>query len=711
MRPAHKARLLGHTAAIALMLPGLAVAQTTDTLLEPIVIEGATGLGPVGGAANPATQAGAKTATPVTEVPQSVSVVGSEDLRAANVSKLDEALGYVAGVQGAPFGHDSDTNWYYLRGFDATQTGIFQDGLPHYSYGFGGFFIDPFAVERIEVLKGPASVLYGGSSPGGLLNYVTKAPTGTAGTEVEVGVDENGRAWTSVDTNTAERDGVAYRFSGKLERVDGYGAFDPGFHGYIAPSVRMDFGATDVTLSASYTRVDEDHVGGSWLPYFGTVKSVPFGFIDRDFNTSDPEFDWYRRDQVLVSALVEHDFGNGWSLSNTTRLGWSDIDESAPYGNGWVSGGPQPVGDDFRLNRVFFQHQTETRTLLNDTRVERTFTLGAVEHRVMAGLDLKWFEMDQTQGVTPWPQPTPPISVTDPQYGGQPFIPTAPYLDNTIMSKQAGLYLQDQIRWGDGWIATLNGRFDVSEIEADGAPAFKQSQNRASWRAGIARQFANGMTPYASYATYFNPVLDTLSNGQVAKAETGDQFELGLKWAPTGTNALFTVAVFDITRQNVLQSNTVFTRQQFGEVSSRGIEFEGKGEIASGLTLTAAATALDVQVEEGNQPEWVGNTPYPVIENFASLKLSYEVPQAPGLTVSGGVRYLGSSWADNTNENKVPSQTLLDAGASYDFGQGWNANFAVSNLTDETYVSSCNGINACYYGDGRKASLAIRKSF
>lgn len=709
MRHMSKAGLLGHTAAIALLLPALGHAQTASDgaaiLLQPIIVDAQTGTGPVNGVANPATQAGSKSDTPITEIPQSVSVVGAEVIRAGNIGKLDEALGYVAGVQGAPFGHDSDTNWYYLRGFDATQTGIFQDGLPHYSYGFGGFYIDPFAVERIEVLKGPASVLYGGSSPGGLLNYVTKAPTGVEGGELEVGADENGRAWTSVDVNTATINGVAYRFTGKLERVDGYGAFDPGFHGYLAPSVKMSFGETDVTLSASYTNINEDHVGGSWLPYYGTVKAAPFGYIDRDFNTSDPEYDWYKRDQVLLSSLVEHDFGNGWSLSNTTRFGWSDIDESSPYGNGYV------VGDPTSLNRVFFQHQTDTKTILNDTRVERTFLLGNVEHRLMFGMDLKWFEMDQVQGTTFWQQPTPPISVTDPQYGGQPFIPVTPYLDNTITSKQAGLYVQDQIRWGDGWIATLNGRFDASEVEADGSPAFKQSQNRASWRAGIAKEFANGMVPYASYATYFNPVLDTLSNGEVAKAETGDQVEVGLKWAPTGTNALFTVALFDITRQNVLQSDTLFLKQQFGEVTSRGIEFEGKGEIAEGLTLTAAATAMDVKVQEGNEADWVGKTPYPVVERLASLKLDYEVPSVAGLTVSGGIRYQGSSWADNANTLEVPSQTLLDAGASYDFGQGWNVNFAVSNLTDETYVSSCNGANTCYYGDGRKASVALRKSW
>jgi len=697
------ARFLGQTALAALpaLVPFAASAQAL-TELEPILVEAGddTGTGPVAGKANPATQAGSKTATPVTEIPQSVSVIGAEVLQARNLSKIDEAFGYTAGVIGAPYGYDSDTNWHFIRGFSSTSTGVFQDGLAHYAYGFGGFYIDPYAIERIEVLKGAASVLYGGANPGGLVNYVSKVPTGTTGGSAEVGVNEEGRAWAGIDSNGVTEGGLAYRLIGKVARVDGNGAFDEGFHGILAPSLSFTTEAgTEVTLLASYTKVDEDHTGGAWLPYVGTVVSGSFGRIDRDFNTGEPALDWYEREQFLATGIFRHDFGNGWTLTNTSRAGWSDIDESAPYGYA-LNAATNSVA------RINFAHQTETRTVLSDTRLETTLQTGALEHRLMAGLDLKWFEMSQVQAASLATD----LSLTNPVYGTPQAPLPAPYIDSTVTQQQAGLYVQDQIRWGNGWIGTLNGRHDVVKTESEGAPEFDSTDRETSWRLGLARQFEGGLTPYASYATYFNPQLGTLSNGAPRQAETGEQYEIGVKWAPTGRNLLVTLAAFDLTRENVVQTNGMLTNQ-LGTVRARGLELEAVGELAQGLTVTAAYTDMDVEVEEGNDPTTEGKTPYSTIERFASLGLSYKLPQVPGLTVSGGVRYLGSSWADNANTLKVPSVTLYDAGVSYDLAEGWNANVAVSNLTDETYVASCQGASSCFYGDGRKASLVLRKAW
>lgn len=703
------ARILGQTALVALLLPaGLTAARAQDTvlpsgeiLLDELTIErGDGGTGPVNGRVDAATLTGSKTAVPVTEIPQSVSIIGAEELEAANANKIDSVLGYVAGVQGAPYGFDSDTNWHFIRGFQTTATGVYQDGLQHYSYGFGGYYIDPFLVERIEVLRGAASVLYGGSSPGGLLNYVSKTPTGIDATEAEIGVDEEGRAWTGLDMNRVTEGGLAYRLTGKVERVDGNGAFDAGFHGVLAPSLSFttDDG-TDITVIASYTKVDEDHAGGSWLPYVGTVEDGDFGRIDRDFNTSEPSLDWYEREQFMLTGIISKDFG-AWTLNSTTRAAWSDVDESAPYGNGL---------DDATdsLYRLLFAQTSETTALLNDTRAETTLTTGGAEHRLMFGIDSRYFELDQEQAFNFGTN----LSIDDPDYGQpQPDL-FPPYIDGTTTQQGVGLYAQDQIRWGDGWIATLNLRHDWVWTESEGLPDFETDDSETTWRAGIAKEFANGLTPYASYATYFNPQIGTLSNGDPQQAETGEQYEIGVKWQPTGRNLLVTAALFDITRDNVVQTNGIFVTEQLGRVSSRGFEIEAKGEVAPGLTLAAAYTDMDVEIEKTNDATTEGKTPFSVIDRFASLKLTWDVPQADGLTLTGGVRWLGDSWADNENTLKVPSVTLYDAGASYDFADGWKANLAVTNLTDETYVSSCQGASYCFYGDGRRASLSLARSF
>lgn len=732
--PALRRRLISTASlsTLALLLPGLpAAAQTAQTMLDPVVLSGtgaATGPvgGPVGGLANPPTLAGTKTATPLVEIPQSVSVIGQESFNVLQPTKVDEVLGYTAGVTPAPFGHDTDTNWINIRGFEATQTGMFLDGLAQYSYGFGGFYTDPFQLERVEVFKGPASVLYGGANPGGMVNMVSKRPTGVAGGEAQLGLGTDSRLWGTIDVNGATPS-AAWRFLGKLERQKANGAFDDGFTGLLAPSVSFELGeATDVTIWSSYLRVDETHVGGSWLPYVGTVERADFGFIPRDFNSSDPKQDWYKRDQFTLGTEIRHDFDNGWVLTQGVRLAWSDIDESAPYAYGYGYGDtwnatfsnhfaflPQDPGAN--LSRIFFQQQTTSRSALADTRLERTATFGGAEHRLAFGLDLRLFEMDQVQASVSSPA-APTISVLDPVYGVA-FPPAVPYIDQSITMKQAGLYAQDQILWGD-LLVTLNGRYDwvktdAGTNEATGAEGVDRSDGQFTGRIGLGYEFDNGLVPYASYATYFTPQIVNDAGGNTVEPETGGQAEIGVKWSPD-ERVLVTLSAFDLRRENVSISQwngTGYSYFQVGKIRSRGVELEAKAEVVPGLQLTGAVTAMDVEVRDDLNPALIGTTPKATPEDFASLRVDWAVPQVAGLTLMAGARHIGSSWADDLNTYKVPSVTLYDIGASYDFGTGWRLAASVTNLTDKTYVASCDGALSCFYGDGRRAALSLTKSW
>lgn len=712
------ARLLGHSALVALMLPATAFAQEATTL-DTVVLDGrGDATGPVGNTANPATTTGSKMAAKITEIPQSVSVIGSEVLTAGNINKVDAALSYSAGVQAQPYGYDSDTNWFFVRGFSGTSTGAFVDGLPSYSYGFGGFFLDPAGLERIEVLRGPASALYGAANAGGIINMVSKRPTGEPGGTDTLGVDNTGRVWAETDRQGVTASGLAWRFVGKAERTDDMGVFESGGRLFLAPSVRfaLDSG-TEITLAATYTKIDEDHVGGGWLPYVGTVVDAPFGRIDRDFNTSEPGYDWYKRDQLTVSAEVSHEFDNGWRLVNNSRLGWSDVDESALYAYGYLGYSPTPTDADYTLSRIFFQHQTETQTALNDLRIENTFQTGGAEHRFMAGFDAKWFEMDQVQSSVAWPDAATGLSVTNPVYGGvQPA--TTPYLDNVVTQTQFGLYAQDQIRWGDGWIATLNLRHDIARTEVSddrttGAAGSDREDGETTSRLGLAKELGNGITAYGSASTYFNPQVVTTLTGNAVGPETGHQAEIGVKWAPA-TGTLVTLAAFDMTRENISQSmwtGAGYDYFQLGEVRSRGLELEAQHDFGNGLKLSASATSMDIEIVDDIDTTIIGNRPYIAVEQMAAIKADYALASVPGLTLSGGVRFIGSSWADNANTLKVPSVTLLDAGASYEFADGWKANLAITNLTDEVYVASCQNATGCYYGEERRASLSLARKF
>ncbi|WP_151718822.1 TonB-dependent siderophore receptor [Gemmobacter serpentinus] len=716
-------RLLGQTAIVALLAPIAGFAQTAPvTTLEEVVLEGQitdTGTGPVGGQADPTTTTGAKTATKLSEIPQSVSVIGAEAIAAGNISKVDAALAYSAGVQAQPYGYDSDTNWFFVRGFSGTSTGAFVDGLPSYSYGFGGFYIDPAGLERIEVLRGPSSALYGASNPGGIVNMVSKRPTDTPGGTDTLGVDSSGRVWLETDRQGVTASDLSWRFIGKVERTDDMGVFDPGARVYLAPSIAFSLdGGTQVNLSATYTKIDEDHVGGGWLPYIGTVVDAPYGKIDRDFNSGVPAYDWYKRDQFTLSSEISHNFDGGWRLVNNTRFGWSDVDESTVYSYGYNTApwgfSPTP-NNPATLSRIFFQHQSETRTLLNDLRLENTFQTGGVEHRLMFGLDAKWFELDQVQGsgsVTA-------LSIANPDYAANTVLsPTTPYADNVVNQTQFGIYAQDQLRWGDGWIATLNLRHDIARTRVSddrtlGTPGSRRKDGETTGRIGLAKEFNNGLTVYASGSTYFNPQVVTNTAGNSTPPETGHQAEVGVKWAPS-ESTMITLSAFNMTRENISQSQwngAGYDYFQIGRVASKGVELEAQHDFGNGLKVSASATTMDIRIKDDINAAIIGNTPYIAIEDMATLKVDFSPETVQGLTLSGGLRYLGSSWADNANTLRVPSALLLDAGVSYEFTDSWKANFAVTNLTDKVYVSSCQDATGCYYGEERRASLSLSHKF
>lgn len=317
-----KALLAASVATVAMITPMAAFAQAvqTSTQLEPVVVEGEAGgsaTGPVEGVVAKKTTTGSKTATDIKDIPQSVSVVGRQEIDDQGAQKVDEALRYTAGVFAQPFGPDSDTNWLLIRGFQATATGTYMDGLQLFSYGFGGFYVDSFGLERIEVLKGPASVLYGGSNPGGLVNYVSKRPEFERKRYVETGVNDAGNVYLGFDVgDVASNNTVSYRINGKVAGGDTYSDLQNGWRGFISPSITWKPDeATTLTILANYSHIDENHNGGSFLPYDGTVTDhiaggVNYGRIDPDANFTEPSIDLYKREQGSIGYEFEHDFDN-----------------------------------------------------------------------------------------------------------------------------------------------------------------------------------------------------------------------------------------------------------------------------------------------------------------------------------------------------------------------------------------------------------------
>jgi iron complex outermembrane receptor protein len=705
----------------AVALVGAASAQEGNTIeLGGIVVqeqgqgtgEDNSGVGPVDGVVAKETLTGSKVATKLSEIPQAVSVVGREEIDEQGAQKTDEALRYTAGVFTQPFGPDSDTNWFFIRGFQATATGVYMDGLQLFSYAFGGFYVDSFGLERIEVLKGPASVLYGGSNPGGMVNYVSKRPTFERERYIETGVNDAGNVYLGFDVGDVNTDKtVSFRVDGRVAGGNTYSDLQDGWRGFISPSVTWQPDEqTRLTILTNYTHIDEKHNGGSFLPYVGTVTPAEFGFIPRDANYTEPDLDKYEREQGSVGYEFEHTFDSQWTVRSNARVGVADISEVSIYPNGYNAGDPT------MLDRINFGHDTQATTFLTDQQVEGKFDTGPVEHTLLAGFETKYYNIDQVQSSALFGTTT-PISVLDPIYG-VPQTERVSYQNQDLKQTQLGIYAQDQIRFGDGWLTTLNGRYDHVWLDTHNRPNFyspdlnetiKSDEGEWSGRAGLAYEFDNGVTPYASVATFFNPLIGTTANGDPFVPETGVQYEVGVKYTPTFVDGIFTLSVFDLTRQNVATADpaNTFEQIQTGEVNSRGFEFEGKVNVTEDFRVTAALTAYDIKITEDTDPTVVGKTPFIVPEVMASAAVDYTFRGDgwyDGVSIGGGVRYLGSSWADNQNTLKVPGATLVDAKIGYQ-KDDWGVDLNVTNLFDETYVASCQTDLTCSYGEGRSFKL------
>lgn len=695
----------------ALPLAGAARAQSAVPAVEidEIVVKGeagASGTAPVNGYVAKATTAGAKTDLPIEKVPQSVSVVGREEIDARGADQVDEALRYTPGVFAQPFGADADTNWLFIRGFQATQSGIYLDGLQNYSYAFGGFLTDSNDLERIETLRGASSVLYGGSNPGGLINMVSKRPTGERIRKIEAGIDNNGTASFGFDFGDTLSDTVAARINGRIAGGDGYTDFEEKFRGTVSPSLKIDLSdTTELTVLANYTHLDGVHNGGAFLPYVGTVVAAPFGYIARDANFTEPDIDDYNREQGALGYELKHTFGNGWKATQAARIAYSDVKETSLYPYGYSGYLLSPAAGTDTLTRINFAHHSKTFAINADNRIEGEANTGPLAHKLLFGLDYRLFDLDQMQASSTGTD----ISAANPVYG-LPQPAPVPYIDQTLSQQQLGVYVQDQIAFGGGWLATLNGRYDHVWTDAVGTPAYSGDDGKWSGRAGLAYQFDNGLTPYASVSTFFSPVLGANGSG-VFLPESGYQYEAGLKYRPDWIDGLFTLSLFDLTKQNVL-TGPWYAQSQIGEVNSRGVELEAKVNLTDNWKLTASAAFMDVDITRDADAAIIGKTPYVIPETMASAWLDYTFSTGAfeGFTVGGGLRYVGSSWADNQNTLKVPDVLLADARIGYS-RDNWGVDLNVNNIFDTDYVASCQTAYSCGYGEGRVIKLTGRFSW
>ncbi|UWU80816.1 TonB-dependent siderophore receptor [Bradyrhizobium huanghuaihaiense] len=665
--------------------------------------------GPVHGYVAGRSSSGTKTDTPIMETPQSVSVIGAEQIRDQKSNKLDEVLRYTAGVRAGTFGADTRNDWWLIRGFKSDDVGLFLDGMQLFYTSYASWKLQTPNMERVEVLRGPSAVLYGGSSPSGIVNVISKMPPAEPIRYVETGVNNFGNAYVGFDFGgpvaTQPQDSkLFYRVVGQVQNGPTQVNFTPDNNYFIAPSFTWKPDA-DTTFTVLASASKQDTRGINFLPYQGTVTSAPFGKIPTSFFVGDPSVDKFTREQEMLGYQFERNLTDDLTFRQNARFAHVDVTYRGYVGNGWDNINTATMG---RYN--WYAKNTANQADL-DNQLEYRFNTGPVKHTMLFGLDLKGYQIDDYQA---FGFGVPSISIFNPVYGAaETPLPSAPFRNFLITQKQAGTYLQDQMKLGN-FTLVLSGRNDWVETTQDardtGANVASRNDSKFSGRAGLIYNFDNGIAPYVSYSTSYNPIIGLNAQNQLFLPETGKQAEIGVKVAPKRFDGYFTASFFDLKRQNVATTTvtTPVLQTQTGEVTSRGIELEAVANATRELKLIGAFTAYHLFNSRDLDPSLVGKTPTNTPEMLVSGWADYTFKDGPleGFGFGGGVRYIGASWADTANTLEVPAVVLGDLALHYEW-QNWRTALNVINLTDKIYVASCASATSCFYGDRRRVTASV----
>ena len=681
--------------------------------------------GPVDGYVATRSATGTKTDTPLLEIPQTVNVVTAKQIETQGALNLTQALRYTPGLNTGGFtDRNAIADEITSRGFAPTQ--LYLDGayLPYAGSLGGAPQIDPYTLERIEVLKGPSSVLFGQNQPGGLINMVSKRPTTEQRSEVKIGAGSYNRVNGAFDTSGPldDQKEFSYRIVGVAKKGNQQVDHTHSERMLLAPS--LTWAPNDDTSLTVLAQIQRDRGLEDYqaLPMIGSLERGPNGKrIDRNFFSGDSKYNDYKRDQFILGYDLTHSFSENLKGRSTAR--YTDVrdDYKGFYLRSFVTDAVTGAVDQTRANRVKLDWRQHNTAYTIDNNLEYKFNTGALEHTTLVGLDYRNFNRKYT-GYNAYN--VLPINL----YGENNNYDTSSVTpekttkwDNTV--RQTGVYLQDQIKL-DKWILTIGGRQDWAEVENKDLIAnsiTEQRDNKFTGRVGLTYVTDFGLAPYVSYSESFLPTVGTTAPERGGKAfapTEGEQYEVGVKYQPF-EKTLITASVYQIKQKNVLSQDNEYTQYsvQQGQVRSRGVELEVKSSIAN-VDVLAAASYLDAFYIKNNYGN-TGNRTEQQAPVSASLWVDYHFTQAVlnGLTFGAGARYTGPKPGDAANSFEVPGFVVYDTTVSYDLSKvsptlrGVETSLNVQNVFNREYVSHCNYSFGCYYGQERVASVDVTYNF
>jgi iron complex outermembrane recepter protein len=683
--------------------PALAQEQGAADELGPVVVTAERYVSTEGSSAS-------KSDIPLVEMPQSVSVISRDMIDLLNWTSLNESVRYSAGATGEAFGPDERYDWLQIRGFDPVQ---FIDGVQAPIGSVNNTGTDLYGSESVEVLKGPAAVLYGQSPPGGIVNMVSRRPQEGRGGELEVqGGEYNmwqvaGDLTGSISDRTSGRITALYR--DRETQVD----FLTSKRLFISPAVKFAIGEdTELTLLANYQDDDLENQSTGFLPIQGTMLPNPLGKVPVGRNLGETGYNFFKREQWSAGYDFSHRFNDRVSIQQNLKYFDVKVDSRAVFGAGLVDNDFDGVPDDFRtVNRFDFPFNERIDSLSVDTRIALELgSGGSIEQSLLFGVDYRDYDGYSEFGFGV----APAIDLFDPVYDA--VIPPAtifPSIDET--REQIGAYFQDQVKMGR-FILTLNGRNDW--VERDPAVGDAVDDEEFTYRVGANYVFDSGFAPYVQTATSFQPVTGATFAGEPFEPTSGDQIEAGIKYdgrtLGRGVRLFGSLSAYEIVQENVLTPDPVnlFFSVQEGEVEVKGVELEVTARIRERLTFNLAFTSIDTEVTETSDPTVLGNELVAVPDMLASALVDYTFQEGPiaGFGFGLGLRHRGEMFGDGANQFQSDNVTMYDAILHYDTAN-WRIAVNASNFTDEIFVDRCSSTSNCFYGTRRLVTGSVTRKF
>ncbi len=633
----------------------------------------------------PNATAGTRTDTPLRDVPQAIQVIPQQIIREQQVTRLDEALRNVSGVTATNFaGGFTD---FTIRGFSGAP--ILRDGFRQYD--FFQSIPETANLERIEVLKGPASILYGEIQPGGAINVVSKKPLSNPFYEAELQVGSRGFVRPRIDFSgpITANGNLLYRLNALFQNEDGFRGYDQNNQRtFVSPSLTWKIGdRTDITFELGY--INDKRPLDAGLVAFGTgVVRVPRDRITNESaDKSEQRF-------FNVGYNFEHRFNDNWKINNAFRFFQqrfiSDFYFPAAFN--------EATGD---LSRFFTTRDLDFRTYALQTNVTGRFTTGSIAHTLLFGVDLSR-QTERFFGLSDFSPPT-VINLFDPIYGANPrpdlaILPVV--IDDLTSQNRLGLYLQDQVALLDNVKLLAGVRYDTVKQIRQRDPNFfnpinsesTQNNDAVTPRVGLVYQPIPEISLYGSYSRSFNPNSGTTVSGAFLEPERGRGYEFGVKAELLRSKLFATLAYYNITKQNVATTDPVNPDFSIatGEQRSRGVEFDLSGEILPGWNIIAAYAYTDAEVTQDSAIP-IGNRLVGVPKNNASLWTTYTIQRGDlqGLGVGFGFNYVSNREGDLNNTYRLGDYFVTNAAIFYR-RNNYRLAINIKNLFDIDYFVASN---------------------